>query len=404
MREMAEDAPPDDLSGLPVPIERLSLPAALDGSTGTNRGGGKMQISANTDLQAMQAWLARFVDSPATFANYRKEAERLLLWATSARHKAVSSLTHEDFLAYSRFLLDPQPREQWVSGGGTKYPRHDVRWRPFYGPLSPASQRQAMVILNVMFSWLVHAGYLGGNPLALTRHRAARKAPRVVRYLDPELWDDVKRSIESMPRNSGRERAHHQRVRWLFTLLYLGGLRISEVSGNTMGGFFCRRSHGEERWWLQILGKGDKERLVPATHEMMLELANYRQSRGLPPYPAINEATPLVLPLGPSVKPLTRAALHTIIKKVFEEAACALERQGGANQARAALLRQASAHWLRHTAGSSMADGEIDLRMVRDNLGHESLNTTSQYLHTDDDRRHRETERCHRIVWPGKPV
>ncbi len=71
-----------------------------------------------------------------------------------------------------------------------------------------------------------------------------------------------------MPKETDRQRAHYFRVRWLFTLLYLGGLRISEVAENTMGSFFCRRDReGDERWWLEVLGKGDKERLVPATTE-----------------------------------------------------------------------------------------------------------------------------------------
>jgi len=41
-----------------------------------------------------------------------------------------------------------------------KHARGDARWRPFHGTLSPPSIRQAMVILNVLFSWLVQAGYL----------------------------------------------------------------------------------------------------------------------------------------------------------------------------------------------------------------------------------------------------
>ncbi|MFC6970701.1 tyrosine-type recombinase/integrase, partial [Paraburkholderia dipogonis] len=60
---------------------------------------------------------------------------------------------------------------------------------------------------------------------------------------------------------------------------------------------------------------------------------------------------------------------------------------------------QASAHWLRHSAASHMANQQVDLRLVRDNLGHASLTTTSQYLHVDDDRRHRETDEKHRIDW-----
>lgn len=386
---------------VPTPFDGLGLPLDLDGSEGRNRAVGKQaQIAAANDLQAIQAWLARFVDTPTTFSNYRKEAERLYLWSVFQLGKPISSLTHEDFLVYQRFLLNPQPREKWVAGGGKKHPRGDERWRPFYGPLSPASQRQAMIILNVMFAWLVEAGYLAGNPLSLSRHRARRAKPRITRYLAPDLWQEVKVYIEGMPKETDRERAHYFRVRWLFTLLYLGGLRISEVAENTMGSYFCRRDKdGEERWWLEVLGKGDKERLVPATNEMMVELVRYRREQGMAPYPAPHEETPLVLPIGKSREPLTRAALHAVVKRVFDGAADRLRQRGDEFAVRADLLERASAHWLRHTAGSHMADHQIDLRLVRDNLGHESLSTTSQYLHVDDDRRHKETEQKHRIGW-----
>jgi site-specific recombinase XerD len=62
-------------------------------------------------------------------------------------------------------------------------------------------------------------------------------------------------------------------------------------------------------------------------------------------------------------------------------------------------LRQASAQRLRHTAGSHMMDRQVDLRYVRDNLGHESISTTSEYLHADDDDRHRATEAGLRLNW-----
>lgn len=386
---------------VPASFESLWLPADLDGSEGRNRGAGKpSQIAAVNDLEAIQAWLARFADTKTTFDNYRKEAERLYLWSALQLGKPVSSLTHEELLVYQRFLLDPQPREKWVSGNGKKYRRADPRWRPFCGPLALASQRQAMVILNVMFAWLVEAGYLAGNPLSLSRHRARRAKPRITRYLDPDLWQEVKAYIEGLPKETVRERAHYFRVRWLFTLLYLGGLRISEAAENTMGSFFCRRDKdGEERWWLEVLGKGDKERLVPATTEMMVELARYRREMGLVPYPTPGEDIPLVMPIGKSREPLTRTSLHAIVKRVFYGAADRLRQRGDEFAVRADLLERASAHWLRHTAGSHMADQQIDLRLVRDNLGHESLSTTSQYLHVDEDRRHNETEQKHRIGW-----
>ncbi|MEX3937577.1 tyrosine-type recombinase/integrase [Paraburkholderia phymatum] len=408
----------------PAPLETLVIPAALDGRAGSNRApGGVAQIAAANDLDAIRAWLARFADRPATFDSYRKEAERLLLWSLVQLGKPLSSLTHEDCLRYQHFLGDPQPAAVWVTGGvahagsgrGRKHPRGDARWRPFYGPLSPASIRQATVILNVLF-WAGAGRVSGGQPLALSSQHTRKVAPRITRYLEPGLWQEVKDSIAAMPQDSPRARAHYHRARWLFTLLYLGGLRIAEAGGNTMGQFFVRRDvGGTMRWWLAVLGKGDKERLVPATRELMTELSRYRQSLGMTALPSPHEATPLVLPIGKTAgstastptgakagdtsRPLTRAALHTIVKSVFAQAAQRLRERGGEDAARAALLEQASAHWLRHSAGSHMADRQVDLRHVRDNFGHASLTTTNIYLHVDDDRRHRDTDEKHRIDW-----
>lgn len=162
---------------------------------------------------------------------------------------------------------------------GRKLARRDPAWRPFAGPLSDASIRQSMVILNSLMGWLVEAGYLSGNPLALAKRRRKAAAPRVTRFLETDLWQAVRETIVAMPRETQRERAVYARSRWLFSLLFLAGLRISEVVGNDMGDFFMRTdaTTGDPRWWLQVLGKGDKERLVPATTELMVELMNYRR-------------------------------------------------------------------------------------------------------------------------------
>jgi integrase/recombinase XerD len=392
----------NDLIPIPAvaPLELVRLPDHLDGRNGSNRSTlGHAQIAAQTDIDALKAWLARFLDTRTTFDSYRKEAERLLLWSTIELSKPLSSLTHEDLLVYQRFLSDPQPAERWVMKAGRKWSRFDPDWRPFAGPLAPTSQRQSIIILNTMFSWLVNAGYLAGNPLSLSRQRQRKAKPRITRFLDDQLWSEVKTTIDTMPRETDREREHYFRVRWLFSLLYLCGLRISEVIGNTMGGFFVRRdSEGEERWWLEITGKGDKTRLVPATAELMVELARYRRENGLSPFPLTSEPTPLLLPIGGKQRPLTRSAVHLIVKEVFSRTAARFRERGAEFERLASLVEEASAHWMRHTAGSSMAD-TMDLRNVRDNLGHSSISTTNTYLHTEDDQRHKETEAKHRLGW-----
>jgi integrase/recombinase XerD len=392
-----------DSNFVPVlaPLEHVQLSPHIDGRDGTNRAAGnRPQIAANNDVDAIKAWLARFLDTKTTFDGYRKEAERLLLWSTVQLAKPISSLTHEDVLAYQQFLSDPQPAARWVMRGGRKFARADPEWRPFAGPLSATSRRQAVIILNALFSWLVNAGYLAGNPLALSRQRTRKAKPRITRYLDDELWLEVKLTIDMMPKETERERDHYFRMRWLFSLLYLCGLRISEVVEHTMGGFFCRRDKdGDERWWLEITGKGDKTRIVPATDELMVELARYRREKGLPPTPLAGEENPLLLPIGNLKRHLTRGAVHAIVKKVFENTATRIRQRGSDFAAVADQVDQASAHWLRHTAGSHMANNSVNLSNVRDNLGHESISTTSNYLHSSDDARHRETEEKHKIKW-----
>ena len=388
-----------------TPIERLRLPADLSGAAGSNRArNGTPQISAADDLAAVTAWLARYTDTPATLQTYRREVERLLLWAVLQHGKPLSSLTHEDLLLYERFLADPQPAWRWVMASRKKLARGAPDWRPFAGPLSPASARHTMVILNTLFAWLVDAGYLAGNPLSLARSRRGQSKPRVTRYLSHDLWQAVKDAIEAMPGANDtateRDRLHAARCRWLLTVLYLGGLRAAEVAETRMGAFFCRRDReGVERWWLEVTGKGNKTRLVPATDELMVELARYREAYGLPPMPLPGEDRPIVLPIIGKEKPLSRGALHRVLKEIFALAAERLRARGPEWESRAAVLASASAHWLRHTAGSHMTDQQVDLRFVRDNFGHASISTTSAYLHTEDDARHEATQERHRIGW-----
>jgi integrase/recombinase XerD len=383
------------------PIEQMRIPADLSGAAGTNRARGALRhVSADDDLSAITAWLARYADVPGTIAAYRKEAERLLLWAVIHHGRPLSSLTHEDLLVYQRFLADPQPAWRWVITARKKPARGSPEWRPFAGPLSPPSVRHSMTILNAMFAWLVDAGYLAGNPLSLARRRGVATKPAVTRYLTHEWWDVVKTTIETLPANTEREQLHAARCRWLFTVLYLAGLRATEIATTPMGAVFCRRdTTGVERWWIDVCGKGSRTRLVPATDELVAELARYRRANGLAPSPYRGETRPLLLPLIGQEKPLSRGAVHLIVKEVFALAAARLRTRGPEWHAQADQLAGASAHWVRHTAGSHMSDQQVDLRFVRDNLGHASIATTSVYLHAEDDARHAATQARHRLGW-----
>src|SRR5579883_2773030 len=158
---------------LPAPLarlEELALPAHLDGSRGDNRARGARQIAADEDLAAIRVFLHEYGASPRTQAAYRKEIERLVLWAVLQRGRALSSLTREDFLAYEEFLRDPQPAARWCGPRrGRAGARFSAGWRPFVGPLGAVSRRTALTIVNSFLNYLVQAAYLAGNPLGLLR-------------------------------------------------------------------------------------------------------------------------------------------------------------------------------------------------------------------------------------------
>jgi len=105
--------------------------------------------------------------------------------------------------------------------------------------------------------------------------------------------------------------------------------------------------------------------------------------------PRLGETRPLLLPVvGRDSRDngLSRGAQHLILKEVFGMAAERLRARGPDWEGQAAVLANASAHWLHHTAGSHMTDQQVDLRYVRDNFGHTSIATTSGYLHSERKR------------------
>lgn len=366
-------------------------------------------LAAQNDIEAVRAWLAQYVDSPNTFHSYRKEAERLLLWAQMVPGKPLAALRHEDFLQFRYFLANPEPASLWVMSSGRRFPRHHPDWRPFAGPLAASSIQQALTILHNLFHWLHTAHYLPANPLALLRRtlRTPQHQSPNQRYIPQRLWQDLLQTISRLPQNTASERAHYHRTRWVFSILYGCGLRVSELCAHCMGDFMAQYepTQSTPQWWLEIIGKGRKKRRVPVTRELMSELALYRKSHQLSPTPQPHEPTPLVLPLRYSgaaqeQPALSRARIYSIVRELCTKAAEQLRDHAPERADEADLLEQVSPHWLRHTAGTHMVENEMDLIEVRDTLGHSSLTTTNQYLHTSFSRRHHHTEQKHKLRWP----
>jgi integrase len=365
-----------------IPFANHTLLSSVDWSSGTNRADRRgKQIEADDDLKAVIGWLARATGSPATFANYRKEAMRLLLWCAREAHKPLSSLMYEDFLRYRAFLMAPP--SEYVS----EHPKPigDPEWRPFRGPLTDASARQAFSVLHALFEYLEDAKYLNGNPVRLLTKsgwsvRRNRRKP-----LPSDVLEAIFDYTAVMP--EGLEKA---RAKWTFALLYLTWIRISEAVAGKMGDLFKEESLNKETgeveamWFLKVTGKGKKERDVVIPPALLVELRAYRAANGLRDLPVAGEETPLIMDLSKHKGFLTRAGLHAAIKRVLEKADQWLAENG---HPLAGVLITTHAHLFRHTGATHAIENGLSLIDTRDNLGHDNVSTTSIYVNPDKKKR-----------------
>ncbi|UDM18940.1 tyrosine-type recombinase/integrase [Vogesella sp. XCS3] len=355
--------------------------------SGYNRSDSGIQnIAASSDIEAVSAWLNEFCDSPRTLRAYQKETDRLLMWAKQICRSPLSGLTREDFQSYETFLATPLP--SWC---GPARPRNHPEWKPFVKGLSAPSIRHSLLILGSMMNWLVQAGYLATNPLALERRRNRKGKRRPIdRYLDQPTWHAVLDYLESMPDSSSKQLRQKARATWLVQLLYLTAIRRSEAASLSTRDLSKRYDPrtGETEWWLTVTGKGETVDRIPFIPELVTAMRTYRKAYGLEEYPSPDEKTPLVI--GPRGQHVSDKTIFRIVHNIFHGAADAIAAR---DPERAVTLRSASTHWMRHTSATHQLDNDIDLRVVQSVLRHKSIQTTTQYLHTDESHRHHQLRR-----------
>ncbi|MCW0412439.1 tyrosine recombinase XerC [Xanthomonas sacchari] len=210
--------------------------------------------------------------------------------------------------------------------------------------LSPKSLQRRLSACRSFYAWLLKHGYIATSPAASLRApKAPRKLPQV---LDA---DEAVRLVE-VPTDAPlglRDRA-------LLELFYSSGLRLSEL---------CAL-----RWcdldfvagMVSVLGKGNKQRLVPVgSHARAALLAWREESRG--------EAAAPVFP-GRGGAPIGARAVQIRIKQLAG-------RQG--------LFKHVHPHMLRHSFASHILESSGDLRGVQELLGHADIATTQIYTHLD---------------------
>jgi site-specific recombinase XerD len=368
-----------------VPMEALRVSTELDGSHGLNRAPVPAhQAELDTDLRAIAAWIKiRGAKSVHTARAYRREAERLLLWAIVQKRKPLSSLNTLDCAEYiDGFLRDPQPADRWVGRGRVE--RFEHAWRPFAGNLDERSRESARKILRSMCSWLVEERYLASNPFhGLPRFEGIDEIDATGRTLTHAQWKYVLQTTRRVTYTPEEQRDH-------FTLLfaYATGLRRAELAAATTGDLTRTALDGalNDAWELKVRGKGRRNRRVAMPTRLMEELERALKARHERTVLAnCPKTTPLVGHLKTG-EPLTPDGLARVYKRIFERAATRLEATypGAADD-----LRSASTHWLRHTHANHALDSGADVRDVQSTLGHASLGTTTIYTKMDSTRRYK---------------
>ncbi|GJM09055.1 MAG: integrase [Lysobacteraceae bacterium] len=367
-------------------------------------------IRANNDLEAVRCFLvdkAR-VGSPHTVRAYEKECIRLLLFCRYFALKPMSSLDRSDALNYEIFLRSPpksfvQPRVKgvpvnlWLPNGTI-----NPHWRPFRSAhLSDSSVKAAIAAVKSLSTYLINADYLRASAFQLgrltrdTRQAGEKKVERVLGRHAKQAIDAV---IAAMPEETERQRLKAIRARYTIDLFYYLGLRISEVAGGTMGDFYSKRN----QWWFRTIGKGKKERHIPVPDALLRTLVEYRRILGVPgDYPVPSEETPLLLSIR-GTKGVGENQIYRSTKSLFarahdylEERLVSLPSSSESSEMASDLhaLKHASAHWLRHTYATDLVDAGLSIRLVKENMGHASLDTTLGYDHSNNSVRHHETLR-----------
>jgi integrase/recombinase XerC len=204
------------------------------------------------------------------------------------------------------------------------------------------------------FRYLVKRGVILDNPLDSILTPKQKKTIPV--YLPV---DDIFRLLDSIRTDT----LFGLRSRAIFETLYSSGIRVSELAGmNVFDVDFTKQV-------IRVLGKGNKERIVPVGRKALTAICDYRKRLQIEAGIRTDENTPLFL--NKNKGRLTTRSMARILEKTAKECG---------------LLIPVSPHSMRHSFATHLLDAGADLRVVQELLGHKSLSTTQKYTHVSIDR------------------
>lgn len=217
--------------------------------------------------------------------------------------------------------------------------------------MTPASQARLISGIKSFYKYCQLEQITDADPSALLEApRQARKLPDVLSF---EEIEKIINAIDLSTPEGTRNKA-------ILETMYSCGLRVSEVVNLKLSGLY------PDIGFIKVIGKGDKERLVPIGSEAVKYINIYRNTvrnhlniaPGFQDYVFLNKHG----------KKLSRVMIFLILQSLAKKAR---------------ITKHVSPHTFRHSFATHLVEGGADLRAVQEMLGHESITTTEIYTHLD---------------------
>ncbi|HEV8080137.1 MAG TPA: site-specific tyrosine recombinase XerD [Chitinophagaceae bacterium] len=225
-----------------------------------------------------------------------------------------------------------------------------VKWISELG-MTPSSQSRIISGLKSFYKYCLQEQIVTQDPTALL------EAPKLKKSLPDVLSFD---EIESIISKIDLSTPEGVRNKALIETLYSCGLRVTELVNLKISCLYL------DVGFVRVIGKGDKERLVPVGNSAVKHINLYKNNTRV--HIPVKSNHEDILFLNRRGRKLSRVMIFIIIKE--------LAKQAG-------ITKNISPHTFRHSFATHLVEGGADLRAVQEMLGHESITTTEIYTHLD---------------------
>jgi integrase/recombinase XerD len=257
------------------------------------------------------------------------------------------------------YLRDVEKLVQYLQSANTTLPPDQielthlqscVQWIATLG-MTATSQARIISGIKAFYKYLLLEDIVRQDPTQLL------EAPKTTRHLPDVLSFEEIELIIAQIKTGTPEGA---RNRAILETMYSCGLRVSEVTNLQISQLHF------DAGFIRVIGKGDKERLVPIGRDAIKYINIYKDEVRvhMPCKPGQED----ILFLNRRGSALTRVMIFIVIKELT---------------AQAGIEKQVSPHTFRHSFATHLVEGGADLRAVQEMLGHESITTTEIYTHLD---------------------